>query len=90
MSSLALRVPRSLFFLGRCTCHARITLQSFYQMDVDATPQWVIAYPEADSPRTGDGLFAGEVIEVLQVSLGTQTRLVRRMIYHLNSLVLVC
>lgn len=49
-------------------------MQLFYQMDADAKPQWVVAYPEADSPRTGDGLFAGEIIEVLQVSLGARTR----------------
>ncbi len=32
-----------------------------------ALPQWIRAYPEPDAPRTGEGLFPGEVIEVIQV-----------------------
>lgn len=33
----------------------------------DALPQWIRTYPEDAAPRTGDGLFPGEVIEVSQV-----------------------
>ncbi|CAM9355556.1 unnamed protein product [Discosporangium mesarthrocarpum] len=39
----------------------------FYRMVVNALPQWIRTYPEAHAPRTGDGLFPGEVIEVDQV-----------------------
>lgn len=33
----------------------------------DTLPQWIRTYPEDAAPRTGDGLFPGEVIEVAQV-----------------------
>lgn len=33
----------------------------------DSLPQWIRTYPEEAAPRTGDGLFPGEVIEVAQV-----------------------
>lgn len=33
----------------------------------DSLPQWIRTYPEDAAPRTGDGLFPGEVIEVTQV-----------------------
>ncbi len=39
----------------------------FYRMVDGALPQWIRAYPEPDAPRTGEGLFPGEVIEVVQV-----------------------
>ncbi|CAM9166452.1 unnamed protein product [Ascophyllum nodosum] len=39
----------------------------FYRMIDDALPQWIRTYPEEAAPRTGDGLFPGEVIEVTQV-----------------------
>lgn len=40
--------------------------QFFYKMKAGIKPQWIRTYPEMDSPRTGDGLFADEVIEVTQ------------------------
>eukprot|EP00752_Nemacystus_decipiens_P009414 g8417.t1 len=39
----------------------------FYRMVDDSLPQWIRTYPEEAAPRTGDGLFPGEVIEVAQV-----------------------
>ncbi|CAN0100971.1 unnamed protein product [Scytosiphon promiscuus] len=39
----------------------------FYRMVDDSLPQWIRTYPEDAAPRTGDGLFPGEVIEVTQV-----------------------
>ncbi|CAM9178970.1 unnamed protein product, partial [Hapterophycus canaliculatus] len=39
----------------------------FYRMVDDSLPQWIRTYPEEAAPRTGDGLFPGEVIEVTQV-----------------------
>lgn len=30
-------------------------------------PQWIHTYPLDAAPRTGEGLFPGEVIEVVQV-----------------------
>lgn len=39
----------------------------FYRMVEDALPQWIRTYPEEAAPRTGDGLFPAEVIEVTQV-----------------------
>ncbi|CAM9871775.1 unnamed protein product [Phaeothamnion confervicola] len=39
----------------------------FYKMVEKAMPQWIRTYPEHDAPRTGDGLFPSEVIEVVQV-----------------------
>lgn len=41
--------------------------QFFYKMAPGIKPQWIRTYPELESPRTGDGLFADEVIEVTQV-----------------------
>jgi ABC-type oligopeptide transport system ATPase subunit len=38
----------------------------FYRMVDNALPQWIRTYPEVDAPRTGDGLFPGEIIEVAQ------------------------
>ncbi|CAM9751152.1 unnamed protein product, partial [Sphacelaria rigidula] len=39
----------------------------FYRMVEGATPQWILTFPTPKAPRTGDGLFPGEVIEVMQV-----------------------
>lgn len=39
----------------------------FYRMVEGSTAQWILAFPTTKSPRTGDGLFPGEVIEVAQV-----------------------
>lgn len=33
-----------------------------------SVPQWILTHPMGKAPRTGDGLFPGEVIEVTQVS----------------------
>lgn len=41
----------------------------------DSLPQWIRTYPEEAAPRTGDGLFPGEVIEVVQVK--TYARVLR-------------
>lgn len=35
----------------------------------DSQPQWIRTFPEEAAPRTGDGVFPGEVIEVTQVSM---------------------
>lgn len=40
----------------------------FYRMVEGSTPQWILTHPLSNAPRTGDGLFPGEVIEVTQVS----------------------
>lgn len=34
-----------------------------------SVPQWILTHPMTKAPRTGDGLFPGEVVEVTQVSL---------------------
>lgn len=46
----------------------RLKGRFFYRMADDSLPQWIRTYPEEAAPRTGDGLFPGEVIEVTQVS----------------------
>lgn len=45
----------------------RLKGRFFYRMVDDSLPQWIRTYPEDAAPRTGDGLFPGEVIEVAQV-----------------------
>lgn len=45
----------------------RLKGRFFYRMVDDSLPQWIRTYPENAAPRTGDGLFPGEVIEVTQV-----------------------
>lgn len=45
----------------------RLKGRFFYRMVDDSLPQWIRTYPEEAAPRTGDGLFPGEVIEVAQV-----------------------
>lgn len=47
----------------------RLKGRFFYRMVDDSLPQWIRTYPEEAAPRTGDGLFPGEVIEVAQVKL---------------------
>lgn len=54
----------SVFFLV-----VRLKGRFFYRMVDDSLPQWIRTYPEDAAPRTGDGLFPGEVIEVTQVPL---------------------
>lgn len=36
-------------------------------MAARARPQWIRRFPLKEAPRTGDGLFEGEIIEVSQV-----------------------
>lgn len=43
--------------------------QFFYRMVDDSQPQWIRTFPEEAAPRTGDGVFPGEVIEITQVSV---------------------
>lgn len=45
----------------------RLKGRFFHRMVDDSLPQWIRTYPEEAAPRTGDGLFPGEVIEVTQV-----------------------
>ena len=47
----------------------RLKGQFFYRMVDGSQPQWIRTFPEEAAPRTGDGVFPGEVIEVTQVSL---------------------
>ncbi|CAM9144262.1 unnamed protein product [Ectocarpus sp. 12 AP-2014] len=49
----------------------------FYRMVDDALPQWIRTYPEQAAPRTGDGLFPGEVIEVVQILTNKETEFLR-------------
>ena len=46
----------------------------FYRMVEGSVPQWILTHPMGKAPRTGDGLFPGEVIEVTQVSQVSFTR----------------
>ena len=48
--------------------------QFFYKMASGVRPQWIRTFPVKEAPHTGDGLFEGEVIEVVQVSLFTLGR----------------
>lgn len=41
--------------------------QCFYKMAAGVRPQWIRTFPVPEAPHTGDGLFEGEVIEVVQV-----------------------
>lgn len=45
--------------------------QFFYKMASGVRPQWIRTFPVLEAPHTGDGLFEGEVIEVVQVSFLT-------------------
>lgn len=47
-------------------------MRGFYQMLPNAMPQWIRTYPLDAAPRTGDGIFPGEVIEVIQVRSSLQ------------------
>lgn len=42
-----------------------------------SVPQWILTHPMGKAPRTGDGLFPGEVIEVTQVSQPFASHLLR-------------
>ncbi|CAN0285780.1 unnamed protein product [Ectocarpus sp. 12 AP-2014] len=36
-------------------------------MVLNVQPQWIRSFPEEEAPRTGEGLFPGEVVEIVQV-----------------------
>lgn len=58
------------WMLARCLvgCYLfRLKGQFFYRMVPRVLPQWIRTYPEDAAPRTGEGLFPGEIIEVDQV-----------------------
>lgn len=62
--------PHLLFsMVARCLpwLLCRLKGQFFYRMVLGVLPQWIRTYPEDAAPRTGEGLFPGEVIEVDQV-----------------------
>lgn len=40
-------------------------------------PQWILTFPTTKAPRTGDGLFPGEVIEVAQVLVAEELTFLR-------------
>eukprot|EP00752_Nemacystus_decipiens_P009298 g8309.t1 len=40
--------------------------QFFYKMASGVPPQWIRTFPVPEAPHAGDGLFEGEVIEVVQ------------------------
>lgn len=58
-------VKAPLFFVSNR--FVRLKGRFFYRMVDDSLPQWIRTYPVDAAPRTGDGLFPGEVIEVTQV-----------------------
>eukprot|EP00752_Nemacystus_decipiens_P008749 g7810.t1 len=43
-----------------------VDVRSFYRMLAGSPSQWILTYPEETAPRTGEGLFAGDIIEVVQ------------------------
>eukprot|EP00611_Tribonema_gayanum_P023585 TRINITY_DN4993_c0_g1_i2.p1 TRINITY_DN4993_c0_g1~~TRINITY_DN4993_c0_g1_i2.p1 ORF type:complete len:285 (+),score=71.93 TRINITY_DN4993_c0_g1_i2:149-1003(+) len=47
-------------------CNDSPRIREFLRMVDDSPSQWIRAFPESDAPRTGEGLFAGNVIEVVQ------------------------
>lgn len=53
-------------FLCDCRCWIRVNVRSFYRMLADSPPQWILTYPQEAAPRTGGGLFPGDVIDVVQ------------------------
>lgn len=57
----------NLAFLFDDRCWTRANVRSFYRMLADSPPQWILTYPEEAAPRTGDGLFPKDVVEVVQV-----------------------
>lgn len=50
----------------------RVNVRSFYRMLAGSPPQWILTHPEEAAPRTGDGLFPGDVVEVVQVCTTTK------------------
>lgn len=53
--------------------------QFFYKMASGVRPQWIRTFPVPEAPHTGDGLFEGEVIEVVQVCFLPQAAVVEVM-----------
>lgn len=39
----------------------------FYGMPESGASQWIYTHPEEGAPRTGEGIFPMEVVEVVQV-----------------------
>lgn len=48
----------------------RVKGRFFYGMPYNGSSQWIYTHPEEGAPRTGEGVFRMEVIEVVQVSTG--------------------
>ncbi len=42
-------------------------MRFFGRMPEDSTPQWISTLPEEGAPRTGEGVFSSEILEVVQV-----------------------
>ncbi|CAM9208802.1 unnamed protein product [Ascophyllum nodosum] len=49
----------------------------FFRMALGARPQWIRSFPLVESPRTGEGLFEGEVIEVTQIFTNGEVKFFR-------------
>lgn len=49
-----------------------MNVRSFYRMLADSPSQWILTHPEEAAPRTGDGLFPEDVVEIVQVFLTKQ------------------
>lgn len=64
-------VPSSPSLPPTATAVGRLQGRFFYRMAAGARPQWILTYPEQAAPRTGDGLFEGDVIDVVQVKIRT-------------------
>eukprot|EP00903_Cladosiphon_okamuranus_P006316 g6191.t2 len=43
-----------------------VKVRAFYRMLPGSPSQWILTYPEEAAPRTGDGLFPGDIVEVVQ------------------------
>lgn len=49
-------------------CHCdRTEGRFFYGMPASGASQWIYTHPEEGAPRTGEGIFPMEVVEVVQV-----------------------
>lgn len=58
---------RLCIIVANATSCARTKGRFFYQMPAHYKSEWIFTQPEADAPRTGDGVFPMDVIEVTQV-----------------------
>lgn len=63
-----------LFFVLFLFSFLREDDQVFFRMLPDAPAQWILAFPMETAPRTLEGVFAGEVIEFVQVSARQRER----------------